>query len=317
MNVRCPQCETVYRVDPSKVPERGVRARCATCAAVILVADGTARRPSPVELRAAPPPDVAAPAARSKAPAPPEPIEQQETVATVAPETEPELVVPEPDLPVSETVIPEPPVEAVAAPPTPEPPVAVEPPPTAPLEEPATPEPDLVVPPPAPAPPAPTPRPRYSRPFIQPRQEAETAERTPGAPPRPTAPVFRPTPGMPLQSPTPAAPTQGAAPIAAGQPAVPRRRPINPFLSRDPTQKARRLARALVSDMIVYQPKKRQDALQAGTLKDEFEEEIRKSWEEFVQQVGEEVATSTDFFREALNDILAGGREVFEAGFKF
>jgi hypothetical protein len=86
---------------------------------------------------------------------------------------------------------------------------------------------------------------------------------------------------------------------------------VNPFLSRDPNQKARRLARALISDMIVYQPKKRQDALEAGTLKEGFDEEIKRSWEEYVQQVGEELANSTDFFTEALNDILAGGRQVF------
>jgi len=89
------------------------------------------------------------------------------------------------------------------------------------------------------------------------------------------------------------------------------KRPVNPFLSKDPKQKARRLARALVSDMIVYQPQKRQDALAAGTLKEAFDEEIKKSWEEYVDQIGEELANSTDFFKEALNDILAGGNEVF------
>lgn len=86
---------------------------------------------------------------------------------------------------------------------------------------------------------------------------------------------------------------------------------MNPFLSKDPKQKARRLARALVSDMIVYQPQKRQEALAAGTLKEAFDEEIKKSWEEYVEQVGEEVAKSTGFFKEALNDILAGGNQVF------
>jgi hypothetical protein len=67
----------------------------------------------------------------------------------------------------------------------------------------------------------------------------------------------------------------------------------------------------LISDMIVYQPQKRQDALDNGTLKEEFEEEIKKSWEEYVDQVGEGMANSTTFFREALNDILSGGQEVF------
>ena len=86
---------------------------------------------------------------------------------------------------------------------------------------------------------------------------------------------------------------------------------INPFMSRDPKQKARRLARALISDMIVYQPEKRQQALDRGDLKEVFEEEIKKSWEEYVGQVGEEVANSTPYFTEALNEILAGGQPVF------
>ena len=41
MNVSCPQCATVFRVDPAKVPERGVRARCSVCGALIPV-----RRPA-------------------------------------------------------------------------------------------------------------------------------------------------------------------------------------------------------------------------------------------------------------------------------
>ena len=37
MNVSCPNCATVYRVDPAKVPEGGVRARCNICSAVFAV----------------------------------------------------------------------------------------------------------------------------------------------------------------------------------------------------------------------------------------------------------------------------------------
>ena len=37
MNVTCPNCATLYRVDPAKVPEAGVRARCAVCSAVFPV----------------------------------------------------------------------------------------------------------------------------------------------------------------------------------------------------------------------------------------------------------------------------------------
>ena len=37
MNVTCPNCATVYRIDPAKVPETGVRARCSICSAVFAV----------------------------------------------------------------------------------------------------------------------------------------------------------------------------------------------------------------------------------------------------------------------------------------
>ena len=63
--------------------------------------------------------------------------------------------------------------------------------------------------------------------------------------------------------------------------------------------------------MIVYQPDKRQQAMSEGNLKEAFDEEIKKSWEEYVEQVGQELAASTDFFTEALNEILAGGQQVF------
>jgi len=88
-------------------------------------------------------------------------------------------------------------------------------------------------------------------------------------------------------------------------------RPVNPFLSQDPAARARRLARALVSDIVVYHPAKRRDGLRDGSLKLLFEEEIRKSWEEYTEQVGRELAESTTFFTDALNDILADGQPLF------
>jgi hypothetical protein len=86
---------------------------------------------------------------------------------------------------------------------------------------------------------------------------------------------------------------------------------VNPFLVQDPQVKARRLARALISDMISYHPAKRAQALKDGTLKAHFEEEIKKSYEEYVQQVGAEMAKSTTHFTDALNEILAGGQTIF------
>jgi hypothetical protein len=85
----------------------------------------------------------------------------------------------------------------------------------------------------------------------------------------------------------------------------------NPFLQQDPSTRARRLARALVSDLVVYHPEKRQRGLAEGNLKELFGEEIRKSWEEYVEQVGEDLAGTTPYFTEALNEILAEGAQLF------
>jgi hypothetical protein len=94
-------------------------------------------------------------------------------------------------------------------------------------------------------------------------------------------------------------------------PATTPRRAINPFLNADPGQRARRLARALVSDLVAYHPRKREEGLAQGTLRPLFREEIKKSYEEYVEQVGKELAESTPHFQEALNDILAGGQRLF------
>jgi hypothetical protein len=83
------------------------------------------------------------------------------------------------------------------------------------------------------------------------------------------------------------------------------------FGKRDPTEKARRLARVLVSDMIMYNPERHERALAGGTLKEDFADEIAKSWREYVDQVGEDTARGNSFWTDALNEILARGEQVF------
>jgi hypothetical protein len=97
---------------------------------------------------------------------------------------------------------------------------------------------------------------------------------------------------------------------AVGTPAE-GRRPINPFLANDPNAKAKRLARALISDLVVYHPQRREEGLRNGTLRQLFDEEIRKSYEEYVDQLGKDFAESTTHFTDALNEILANGSKVF------
>ncbi len=122
-------------------------------------------------------------------------------------------------------------------------------------------------------------------------------------PPPPPAPAVAPAAAPPQPSPAASPPPPAPAP--------PVRRAVNPFLSQDPHAKARRLARALVSDIVVYHPEKRRDGLRDGTLKLLFEEEILKSWEEYTEQVGIDLAKSTPFFHDALNEILADGQPIF------
>jgi hypothetical protein len=105
----------------------------------------------------------------------------------------------------------------------------------------------------------------------------------------------------------PASPASRPAP-PAGAPARP---PINPFLANDPNAKAKRLARALVSDIVAYFPQKREEGIRDGTLKQLFREEIKKSYEEYIEQIGREFAEGTTHFQDALNDVLAGGKKLF------
>lgn len=84
------------------------------------------------------------------------------------------------------------------------------------------------------------------------------------------------------------------------------------FGQRDPHDKAVRLARVLVQDMIAYNRELYEKALDRGTLEEDFEDEVQKSWEEYVDRIGEELATSTTYFKEALNEILAKGDELFD-----
>jgi len=113
---------------------------------------------------------------------------------------------------------------------------------------------------------------------------------------------------------TPPPPRQTATP-SSGSPAIDSdggaRRPLNPFLSKDPNQRAKRLARALVSDIITYHPAKHAEGLRDGTLKQLFREEIKKSFEEYIAQVGQQLAESTTYFQEALNEVLGAGKKIF------
>ena len=47
MNVSCPDCRSIFRVDPAKVPPNGVRARCSVCSGVITIPAPTGQATPP------------------------------------------------------------------------------------------------------------------------------------------------------------------------------------------------------------------------------------------------------------------------------
>jgi predicted Zn finger-like uncharacterized protein len=129
----------------------------------------------------------------------------------------------------------------------------------------------------------------------------------------PAAAAVAPPVEVPAQPAPPAAPRAQAAPAPAPAPPVAAAAPRapSPFGSSDPAAKAKRLARALISDIVTYFPDRRERALADGTLRKEFTEEITKSWQEYTAQVGAQLAKQTPYFREALNEILAKGQQLF------
>jgi len=110
------------------------------------------------------------------------------------------------------------------------------------------------------------------------------------------------TGGKPNEKASPAATTERASAKK------PTRRKARGNTAQD---RARRLARVLVSDILCYNQDKRDQALVDGNLMTALGDEIKKSWELYKEKVGSEVAKSTDYFKEALNEILADGQKVF------
>ncbi len=136
---------------------------------------------------------------------------------------------------------------------------------------------------------------------VQPPVPAAPAAAVGAAPPRPAPLAQSAVSSAPGHAPAPGShPGTRSAPAAG-----------SPFAARDPNRRAERLARALVSDIVAYHPDRRDRSLATGSLRTEFREEIMKSWEEYVAQVGLALAKSTPYFRNALNEILAKGELVF------
>ncbi len=258
MTVMCPDCRSVFRVDPAKVPATGVRARCSVCGGVIAISGGTL----PIAVT---------------------PSSTRAVVSSLAASLTPPAGMVADAIAATATTAPRAVVFATGSAPA-----RVQTPPG------AAPVPPTLMTPPAPA----------ALSGAAHLSSAATLRATP----------LRETPLRAATVPTVAKPhSPPALAGAASATATPGggKRSINPFLNADPGQRARRLARALVSDLVAYHPQKREDGLRDGTLRQLFREEIKKSYEEYVEQVGREIAEGSPYFQDALNEILGGGRRLF------
>lgn len=285
MTVSCPDCRSVFRVDPAKVPATGVRARCSVCGGVIAISGGTL----PVSVTPSSSRAVASSFGSSATPTPASAAAAHggsaRPFATASAGVG--VATPPSALPI-QSAVPSAASAQLAAP----------------LASP--------VPPTLMTPPAPAGLPSLSQ-VRGARTGAESSLASPASfgvtpPHRPVAPAPLPTP-VPIPYPNTAA--NVATPTPASTTPGGGKRSINPFLNADPGSRARRLARALVSDLVAYNPQKRESGLRDGTLRQLFREEIKKSYEEYVEQVGRELAESTPHFQDALNEILGGGRKLF------
>ena len=240
MTVSCPECRSVFRVDPAKVPATGVRARCSVCGGVIAISGGSLQvSVTPASMGAVPATSVASP--RDAATSASRPYTPVATTPSIAASASPAAT---------------------------------------------------MMTPPAPARTAPF---QFRRPTpVHTTAQHSTVASSPSAVSARTAV---------------ATPASGAAAHTTSSPTP--RRAINPFLNADPGQRSRRLARALVSDLVAYHPQKRDEGLREGTLRQLFREDIKKSYEEYVDQVGRDVAEGSPHFQDALNEILGAGRKLF------
>ncbi len=77
-------------------------------------------------------------------------------------------------------------------------------------------------------------------------------------------------------------------------------------------RKAERLGRSLVKDIYLYHKDKVDQGRINGNLVQLLGEEIKKSWKFYKKQVDPEILQEKNYFKDALNEIIAEGKDVFK-----
>lgn len=76
--------------------------------------------------------------------------------------------------------------------------------------------------------------------------------------------------------------------------------------------RARRLAKALASDLVLYNKARVEQGIRDGNIAQLLGPEIRRSWEYYCQQIPKHIVESTDYFKEQLNTIVGRGKKLFK-----
>ncbi|MGQ9665654.1 MAG: hypothetical protein ACUVUH_10055, partial [bacterium] len=162
----------------------------------------------------------------------------------------------------------------------------------------------------------PPPPPKVEEPAI-PKAKESVAQETPvPKPPEPEVPL-PPEPQIP-------APSEPEVPVTppAQKPVTPEPEQVMKVVSPPPVEmseedkkwheRARRLAKALASDLVLYNQEKVEQGLREGTLIQLLGSEIRRSWEYYCQQIPKHIIENSDYFKEQLNKIVGKGKEIFK-----
>lgn len=213
-------------------------------------------------------------------------------------------------------VIQKTPAQPEPAPVLPETPITHPEPPPSPPTEPEAPDVSAPEPPSVPEPQIPEPAqpdiPQKEPPVAPGQADVSAPEETPSEPPEPDVPdVVPPEPEPPEPTPPAADEPPIQAPAAVEEPPAP---PAVEMTEEDKkwNERARRLAKALASDLVLYNQDRVEEGIRNGTLADLLGPEIRRSWEYYCQQIPKHIVEKTDHFKDQLNKIVGKGKEIFK-----
>ncbi len=78
---------------------------------------------------------------------------------------------------------------------------------------------------------------------------------------------------------------------------------------KDPHERAKRMARLIVGDLVLYNKEKIVEGIRNDTLFEVLEQELKEGKDYYEKNVDPQVRSASDYFGQAIVDILIKGRE--------